>query len=109
MPMTHDRKTARTLYKLLLTFYPRDFRQRFGESMVQTFDDLCNEQKRQAEGGLFGFVLWMFVETAIGISREHVLLIKEMNPVKNILTNLSSSAIISLLMVLPFTILELAT
>ena len=40
--------------------------------MEQTFNDLYNERKQQAERGLFGFVLWMFVETAIGIVQEHL-------------------------------------
>jgi len=107
--MTYDQETAHALYKKLLTCYPRVFREQFGESREQTFNDLCNERKHQAEGGLFGFVLWMFVETAIEIVQEHILLIKEMNPMKTILTNLSSSVIISLLIVLPFMILELVT
>ncbi len=50
--------------------------------MEQTFSDLCNERKQQAEGGLFGFVLWMFVETAIGIIKEHILLITQGDSMK---------------------------
>jgi hypothetical protein len=65
--MMYDHQTARALYKKLLGLYPRAFREQLGESMEQTFNDLCNERKQQAQGGLFGFVLWMFVETAIGI------------------------------------------
>jgi hypothetical protein len=74
--------------------------------MEQTFNDLCNERKRQTERGLFGYVLWMFVETAIGIIKEHVLLIKQGDIMKNILTNLRSPAIISFILVSPFMILE---
>ena len=40
------------------------------ESMEQTFNDLCRE-RAAAGGGLFGFVLWMFVETSAGIIREN--------------------------------------
>jgi hypothetical protein len=105
--MRADPKTVRALYKKLLGLYPRAFRERLGESMEQTFNDLYNERKQQAEGGLFGFVLWMFVETAIGIVREHSLLIKEMNLMKNVLTNLRAPAIIGFVLVLPFMILEL--
>ncbi len=75
--MVYDQNTVHTLYKKLLTFYPRGFRERLAESMEQTFNDLCNERKRQTEQGLFGFVLWTFVETALGIVQEHILLIKE--------------------------------
>jgi hypothetical protein len=105
----NEQETASALYKKLLNLYPRGFRERLGESMQQTFNDLYKERKQQAEQGLFGFVLWTFIETAIGIIRERVLLIKEMTLMKNALTNLSSSAIISFLLVLPFMILEWAT
>lgn len=105
--MRYNQKTTRVLYKKLLSLYPRAFRERLGESMEQTFNDLYNERKKQTEPGLFGFVLWMFIETAIGIIREHILLIKEMNLMKNILTNLRLAAILSFVIVLPFIILEL--
>jgi len=39
----------RALYNRLLALYPRGFREQLGESMQQTFNDLCRE--RQAEGG----------------------------------------------------------
>ena len=104
--MVYDQNTVHMLYKKLLSRYPRGFRERLGESMQQTFNDLYNERKQQTEGGLFGFVLGTFVETAIGIIHEHVLLTKEMNPMKNILTNLRLPAIISFLIVLPFMLLD---
>jgi hypothetical protein len=99
-------KTIPVLYKKLLALYPRGFRERLGESMQQTFDDLYKERKQQTGREQFGFVLWMFIETAIGILREHVLLIKEMNPMNNTLTNLRLSAIIGFLIILPFILLE---
>jgi hypothetical protein len=104
--MAYDQNIVLAAYKKLLTLYPPGFRKQLGESMEQTFNDLCNERKQQPEGGLFGFVLWTFVETAIGIVQEHSLFIKEMNPMKNILTNLRSPAIISFLIILPFMFLE---
>lgn len=104
--MVYDPNTVHTLYKKLLALYPRGFRERLGESMQQTFNDLYNERKRQTESGLLGFVLWTFIETAIGIVQEHIVLIKEMNSMKNILTNLRLPAIIGLLIILPFILLE---
>ncbi len=86
--MAYDQKTVRTLYKKLLTLYPRAFREQMGESMEQTFNDLCNEGKQQTERRLFGFVLWMYVETAIGIGKEHVLLITQGDTMKTITTDL---------------------
>lgn len=82
-----------TLYKKLLAFYPRRFREQLGESMEQTFKDLCKE--RQTKPGWSSFVLWMFVETAVGIVREHVLLIMEGATMKKILATPRSAALIS--------------
>ena len=104
--MTYDQETVQALYKKLLSLYPRGFREALGESMQQTFNDLCNE-KRQTKKGLFGFVLWTFIETASGIFRERLLLILEGDIMQTILTNLRSPALISFLIVFPFMILEL--
>ena len=104
--MLYDQNTIHLLYKKLIAFYPRGFREQLGESMEQTFNDLCNE-KRQTKKELFGFVLWMFIETAIGIFRERLLPIIEGAIMQTILANLRSPAIISLVLVVPFMILEL--
>lgn len=104
--MVFDQETARSLYKKLLTLYPRTFRERLGESMEQTFNDLCNERKRRTERGFFGFVLLTFIETAIGIIREHILSIKQRNIMNSMTTSLRPAAIISLILILPFAILE---
>jgi len=89
------------LYRKLLSLYPRAFKERLGESMQQTFNDLYNERKRQTKQGLFGFVLLMFLETAIGIVREHLLLLVEGGMMKTILANPRSAAITSLILSLP--------
>jgi hypothetical protein len=107
--MGSDQEKAPALYRKLLAFYPHVFREQFGESMEQTFNDLYKERKQQAGRGLLGFVLWIFAETATGIVRERVSFYREMNRMKSTLTNLSLAAIIGLLISLPFTILELAT
>lgn len=59
-----------TWYAVLLRLYPRPFRERFGEGMAQTFRDLCQERK-VARRGLFGFVLWIFCDTLVGIVKEN--------------------------------------
>jgi hypothetical protein len=59
-----------TWYAMLLRLYPQPFRERFGEGMAQTFHDLCQERKR-ARRGLFGFALWIFCETLVGIVKEN--------------------------------------
>jgi len=60
----------RTCYAMLLRMYPRPFRERFGEGMAQTFNDLCREC-RDPGLGLFGFAVWIFFETSVGIVREN--------------------------------------
>jgi len=93
--MIYDQKIVRTLYKKLINLYPRGLQEQLGESMEQTFTDLCNERKQQAEYRWAGFVLWIFVETALGIIREHVLLITEGATMKSMLANPGSAALIS--------------
>jgi hypothetical protein len=61
----------RAWYAMLLRLYPRPFRERFGEGMAQTFHDLCRE-RRNARRGLFGFTLWIFFETLVGIAMENM-------------------------------------
>jgi len=101
----YEQQTVQRLYKKLINLYPPGFKERLAESMEQTFQDLWNE-KRQTKKELFGFVLWMFIETAIGIFREHLLLISPGNLMQSILKSLGSSALISLLLILPFMIME---
>jgi hypothetical protein len=86
--MAYAQRTIHTLYKKLLRLYPREFREQLGESMQQTFNDLCAE--RETKGGWFGFMLWTFIETAVGIVREHVLLLTKGATMKNVLANPSS-------------------
>lgn len=93
--MAYDQRIIHTLYKKLLRLYPRGFRERLGESMEQTFNDLCKERSQQAEYKWSGFVLWVFVETALGIIREHVLLITEGATMKNTTAIPRSTALIS--------------
>lgn len=75
--MSAKQKVVRTLYQSLLTLYPRAFRERFGVSMLQTFNDLCHERQRQTRQSLLGFVLWVFCETVVGIIQEHTRQIKQ--------------------------------
>lgn len=107
MCITRHQETVRVLYKKLLALYPRGFREQLGESMQQTFHDLCNERKRQSEHGWFSFLLWTFTETAMGIAREHVLLVTEGDSMKNMLANPRLTAVISSMLFLPAAIILL--
>jgi hypothetical protein len=81
-------------YKKLLRFYSGPHRERFVESMEQTFNDLC---RGRAEAGerLFVFVLWVFVETFVGIIRDNARVVIMQN--KNIIRIALSTAAILLL------------
>ena len=99
------RRTIHTVYKKLLSLYPREFKEQLGESMEQTFHDLWNE-KRQMKKGLFAFVLWTFVETTTAILQEHVLFFTQGYAMKNITTNAKSAALAGFLFALPFLVMN---
>ena len=100
----YEQKIVHRLYRKLLTLYPQTFQELLGESMEQTFNDLCNE-KRQTRKGLFRFVIWTFLETAMGVVRERLMLV-EGDMMQTILNAFGSSALISFLLVLPFMVME---
>ena len=104
--MVDVRNMIHVLYKKLLTLYPRGFRDRLGESMEQTFTDLYREQ--QTMPGLFGLISWTFSETAMGIIKEHLLIIRQGYFMKSILTNHNSAAITSLILSLPMGLIFVA-
>jgi hypothetical protein len=99
-------ETVRTLYKKLLALYPTDFQEKLIESMEQSFNDLYKERKRETQQGLFSFVLWIFVETGMGITREYILLITQGNAMKNTITNPKSAALFGLFSIAPFVLLN---
>jgi catechol 2,3-dioxygenase-like lactoylglutathione lyase family enzyme len=70
--MKDRQKTMRMVYKKMIRLYPYEFREQLGESMEQTFRDLCDEYQRRSGKGWIGFVLWIFIETAVGVLKEWV-------------------------------------
>ena len=64
----------RNWYAVLLRLYPKQYRERFAEPMEQTFNDLLRERAKKGTG-LFGFALWIFVETFAGAMRENMTII----------------------------------
>jgi hypothetical protein len=97
MPHEHTIARYRRWYRKLLRLYLRSYRERFAESMEQTFNDLCRE--RAASGKrLFGFVLWMFVETSAGIIRENATSIMTHNITRRLV---AWAAVVALILVVP--------
>ncbi len=71
MACEHSIRGFRSWYAALLRLYPKRYRERFGEPMEQTFNDLLRERAEE-EKRLFGFALWMFAETSAEIIRENI-------------------------------------
>jgi hypothetical protein len=88
------------LYEKLLNLYPKNFREQFAESMLQTFNDLYKE--RYLEGNSLRFVLSIFLETAFGIMQEHVSLISQGDAMKIMTSNPWSAALTGFLCSMPF-------
>jgi hypothetical protein len=93
----HRAVRYRKLYARLLRLYPRPFRERFGEAMEQTFNDLCRQRARTGVG-LAGFVLWMFAETSSAIIRENGRFFMMQNTSKRLVI---WAAVIALLLLIP--------
>ena len=74
MPRECQLLRHRRWYARLLRLYPKSFRERFQESMEQTFYDACRANASTGRGFL-GLVLWLYVDTAGGIMNEHVRLL----------------------------------
>lgn len=70
--MAYEHARIRTWYRKIIALYPQGFREHFGESMEQTFNDLCHE-RRETGKGLFSFALRAFVEASAGAVRENIL------------------------------------
>ncbi len=94
MAYEHSIRRFRSWYATLLRLYPKPYRERFGEPMEQTFNDLLREHAEE-EKGLFGFALWMFVETFAGLIRENITVIIMQN--KSIIRMALATAFILLL------------
>ena len=102
----NQQKTIHKLYRKLLGLYPAGFRDRLGVSMEQTFNDKYNEIQNNGQNK-FGFILWMFIENAMGIFREHLLLVSPGESMKTMLKTFGSSMLLSSLITLPFMIMEI--
>jgi hypothetical protein len=72
----------RNWYAKLLRLYSKPYYERFGEEMKQTFTDLLRERAEEGRG-LFGYAIWLFLETSAGIMRENITYILMQN--KNII------------------------
>lgn len=77
--MIFEQKKIKSLYRKLISLYPGEFRKRFGESMEQTFNDVCNEQKQVRGKISLGFVVSTFAETSVSVIEENLEGANQMN------------------------------
>lgn len=73
--MAYDVTPYERVYGRLVSLYPRSFRERLGESMRQTFGDLCRE-RRDAGKSLMLFAVSTYADTCIGIIKEEIRIMK---------------------------------
>lgn len=57
-------------YSRLVRLYPKPFRERFGDEMVRTFQDMCGDAESHR---LIHVVVRAFIDTACHLLREHVM------------------------------------
>jgi hypothetical protein len=105
MPDSNENSIARyrRWYRGLLRLYPRPHRERFAESMEQTFSDLCRE-RAEAGRGVAGFVLWMFVETSAGIIKQKTRFIAMQRITRRLTV---WAAVVALILMVPFLAMRL--
>ena len=70
--MKFEKERILTFYRRLISLYPQVFKTRFGESMEQTFNDICNEQKELKGRISVPFVFLTFAETSLGVIEENI-------------------------------------
>jgi hypothetical protein len=102
----HDEHTLahyRRWYRQLLRLHSRPYRERFGESMEQTFNDLCRD-RAEAGGRLVGLVFWIFAETSAGIFREKVRFIMMQNLTRRLLL---WAVVVGLILLVPLLAMQL--
>jgi hypothetical protein len=70
--MNFEKGKILTLYKRLISLYPQEFRERFGESMEQNFNDICDDQRKLKGRTSLTFMFLTFAETSLGVIEENI-------------------------------------
>lgn len=94
--MKFEKKRIATFYQSLISLYPREFRERFGVSMEQTFNDVCDEQKQLTGKVTFTFLFLTFAETSMGVIRENIYEVWRADQLNYWLKNFGLAALTSL-------------
>lgn len=91
--MRSERSLHRRLYAAILRFYPKPYRERFGEGMEQTFNDLYTEHARAGES-VIGFTLHAYADTLFGIFKEQILFLSSTSMVKSFVRVIIGTALL---------------
>jgi len=91
--MRFEKEKIFAFYKRLISLYPPAFRERFGESMEQTFNDVCNERQEDLS---LAFVFSTFSETSVGILKENLSALKGASQMNHWLKTIKTAGLISL-------------
>lgn len=94
--MKFEKERIFTFYKRLLSLYPQVFREQFGESMEQTFNDICIEQEKLKGKISLPFVFLTFAETSLGVIEENINGVKGADQMNYWLKNFCIAALFSL-------------
>lgn len=87
-------------YLLLLSFYPKQYKRRFGEEMFLAFQDLYQEELETNGRVGAGFWLSIFTDTVKSGLREHFMLMKNQGIKKYL--HINSFNILGIILLLPF-------
>lgn len=93
--MKFEKEKISGFYRRLISLYPQKFRERFGESMEQTFNDVCNERKGNIS---LSFVISTFCETSVGVVRENLLALRGADQMNYWFKTVGIAALFSLLL-----------
>lgn len=101
--MKFEKEKTFAVYKRLISWYPRVFRERFGESMEQTFKDVCNDRSKLKGNISLPFIVSTFAETSASVIKENLNEVKGAYQMNDWLKNVCVAALISLVLSLLFT------
>jgi hypothetical protein len=88
------RRIGAILYKKLLMFYPKQFRDQFGASMEQTFRDICRDERGS-------HAVYTFFDTGIAMLKEQAAILSARRIMNGLADNPRVTGIIGFLLVLP--------
>ncbi|MBI3485526.1 hypothetical protein HY025_01125 [Candidatus Daviesbacteria bacterium] len=105
--------TAKLFYELLLSFYPRPYRNEYGGEMKLLFEDLYQEELEKKKDISLGFWIHLILDVIKSTLDQHFELLNKLGLVKYVKSVLGANGfifLVSLILLLPFiTLMSLDT